>query len=243
MSYAIFGDIHGDSKRLRELINIVKDKYPDISFYAAGDLIDRGLDSKGVIDLCIEHNIKSVCGNHDLWLKTIFTDNLFDRFALEPVMGGRATFSSYGINTNKIYANNFEDMQLIPSNHIEYYKSMPKYILIDEKYLLLHSPITEDKYFSLKNKYGFKEERELLDIIDQMSFDDAALHIMWPSPKNDFSNVFRFQNFIQVFGHKPTNNVKISEHYIALDTGCSTCKPNLLSCIVLPENEVYFVAR
>lgn len=63
-----FGDVHGDSRSLKVLLDrIVPEKNDRLVF--CGDLIDRGLDSKGVIEILIE--LSSRCeiilirGNHE----------------------------------------------------------------------------------------------------------------------------------------------------------------------------------
>lgn len=62
------GDIHGCSTALNALISAI-DPQPDDTIVTLGDYVDRGIDSKGVLDLLIE--LESRCrlvpilGNHD----------------------------------------------------------------------------------------------------------------------------------------------------------------------------------
>ena len=60
MSIAIFGDVHGHSKVLQALYAQVNVKFPNLEqWYSCGDLVDRGPDSHGVIQFCIDHNIQA----------------------------------------------------------------------------------------------------------------------------------------------------------------------------------------
>jgi hypothetical protein len=240
VTYAVFGDIHGDADKLDKIIHLVKRDYPDVQFFATGDLIDRGTASKDTISLCIEHKVRSVCGNHDLWMRDVFVDNVFDRFALHPAMGGKTTLLSYSISISKIDNNNFEDFLKVPKDHVEYFKSLEKMIVIDDKYILLHSPITPRSFANLKKK-DVKSEADIFNKINEMSYSDAANFVMWPSPDIKNRDIFSFSDKIQVFGHKPVPEVMIDDAFIALDTGCSTCKPHKLSCIILGENRIYSV--
>lgn len=68
MSITIIGDVHGSITELQELHQVLKNlglHYGQNEIWCAGDLVDRGPDSAGVVRYCIENNINSVKGNHD----------------------------------------------------------------------------------------------------------------------------------------------------------------------------------
>ena len=55
MTVAILGDVHGEARQLRALIDHVRRLHgTGVEFYSLGDLIDRGSDSKGVLDICVQ---------------------------------------------------------------------------------------------------------------------------------------------------------------------------------------------
>ena len=62
------GDIHGCSIALAALINAI-DLQPDDTLVTLGDYVDKGLDSKGVINRLLELETRceliSLIGNHD----------------------------------------------------------------------------------------------------------------------------------------------------------------------------------
>ena len=62
------GDIHGCSIALAALIKAI-DLRPDDTLVTLGDYVDRGLDSKGVLDFLIKLETRcqliSLIGNHD----------------------------------------------------------------------------------------------------------------------------------------------------------------------------------
>ena len=94
---AIFGDVHGQSNLLKKLIEKIYAEEGQIDLYNLGDLIDRGPDSSGVIELCINHNIKGILGNHETYLRHLIQTGQFEVFALAPIMGGKYTLYSYNI--------------------------------------------------------------------------------------------------------------------------------------------------
>jgi predicted phosphodiesterase len=65
MKRYIIGDIHGCSKQLEQLI--VKMGYnPSCdALYSVGDVINKGPDSIGVLEMVNKYNIQCVLGNHD----------------------------------------------------------------------------------------------------------------------------------------------------------------------------------
>ena len=58
--YNIIGDVHGEYKTLMALLK----KMPDYQPLFLGDMIDRGPDSKKVLDFAMKHG-KAVLGNHE----------------------------------------------------------------------------------------------------------------------------------------------------------------------------------
>lgn len=63
----IIGDVHGCAEELAILIDAFAPR-PEDRIIAAGDLINRGPDSQGVLDLVRRHRVQTVLGNHEIRL-------------------------------------------------------------------------------------------------------------------------------------------------------------------------------
>ena len=61
----VIGDVHGCGDQFEELILKIYECDRDAEIFQLGDLIDRGPDLLRVIDLCIEHNVTVIRGNHE----------------------------------------------------------------------------------------------------------------------------------------------------------------------------------
>lgn len=91
------GDIHGCSAALRALVAAIEPK-PNDTLVALGDYVDRGPDSRGVLDqlLALEKRCRLVplLGNHEIML----LDALTNPTVVEPwkECGGKETLASYG---------------------------------------------------------------------------------------------------------------------------------------------------
>jgi serine/threonine protein phosphatase 1 len=105
--YAI-GDVHGYSGQLDRALNLVEeDGGPDAPIVFLGDLVDRGPDSRGVIDRLIRGIAAGkpwtvIKGNHDRMFERFVTDAaagddmvLSGKGWLHHRLGGNATLASY----------------------------------------------------------------------------------------------------------------------------------------------------
>ncbi len=90
------GDIHGCIKSLKTLVDFVKFS-PDDTIVTLGDYIDRGPDSKGVIDYLLElretHNLITLKGNHEAMI--LDSRNYPENVMHWLINGGIATLDSF----------------------------------------------------------------------------------------------------------------------------------------------------
>jgi serine/threonine protein phosphatase 1 len=113
------GDIHGCSTALAALIEAIQPTPLDTLIFL-GDYIDRGPDSRGVIEQVIrladECQVVPLLGNHEEMLLAALEgkDNL--RYWLK--FGGRETLDSYGVG---------DDVKKIPPEHIQFIKRCRNY--------------------------------------------------------------------------------------------------------------------
>ena len=110
------GDIHGCAEALKTLITAIAPT-PDDTIVTLGDYVDRGPDSRGVIDQLIE--LGKICrlvplmGNHEEMMLEVVNGKQSPYRWLQ--YGGVETLDSYGF---------FGDMSVIPESHHEFFRSM-----------------------------------------------------------------------------------------------------------------------
>ena len=111
------GDVHGCAKALRTVIEEI-DPLPEDTLIFLGDYIDRGPNSRDVVQQIIELQARCqvipLCGNHELVLSAIL-DRGVDQAAWF-AGGGRATLTSYGGKLSKI-----------PESHREFLRDLKPY--------------------------------------------------------------------------------------------------------------------
>lgn len=201
---AVIGDIHGCYEELQDLYNSIL-KYTE-EVYTVGDLIDRGPDSKKVIQFCIDNNIKPVKGNHEeILLKAINKPRYKEYQGYDTNLenwrynGGNRTIKSYvgdsGINF-KIFVKEFKEC-----GHFEFISNLPLKIELDNC-IITHGGIVTNAH---------------------------PENVLWnrkiPSKLNK----------LQIFGHTAKRKVLFKQnHYINVDTGCVFW--GTMSAVVISEN-------
>ena len=99
---AVIGDVHGCYYTLKELVDKIKKKYPNIKIFCVGDLVDRGNNSFEVIEFVVAEKIQCVIGNHDF----MFYSNMRDPYSLMAKSwnynGAETTLASYKDKLNQM---------------------------------------------------------------------------------------------------------------------------------------------
>jgi serine/threonine protein phosphatase 1 len=156
------GDIHGCSKALRTLLDAVKPGRDDV-LVTLGDYVDRGPDSKGVLDMLIgletTTNLKPLLGNHEI----LFLDALNRRIDPEGWLrvGGAETIHSYSPDEPTLA------WDKVSPQHVEFLSERCVRYFEDEKNLFVHA--NANAYFSLNDQSD--------DWLFWTRFDDSYPHI------------------------------------------------------------------
>lgn len=242
-----FGDVHGRLDLLTALIKKVHGHYgPDVDLYSVGDLIDRGPDSKGVIDFCIHHGVKAIIGNHETWLHQYLNTGQFDSFALHKMMAGDVTLTSYGLRSRDPGEIERKLKHLIPPDHQKYILGLPMWRKVEtggRVFFLTHGSVKRDTYQGALHECGSygqppPDEEEVMEWIARWQ----PQSLLWHANSFKEPTFHHFQTATQVFGHTPTPDGTpiVTRPWIALDTGCGTRRA-VLAGVVLGTGEVFSV--
>ncbi len=142
------GDIHGCLLALNAVLDAI-DPQPEDVIVTLGDYVDRGPDSRGVLNRLIalagQCRLVPILGNHDDML-------LQSRYSPNPtayiVMGGISTLASYGASAPP-------DMSLIPDEHFAFlencvdYHETETHIFLHATYLP-HLPMSQQPGLALR---------------------------------------------------------------------------------------------
>lgn len=138
--YIAITDIHGELDKLNSVLSKIKTRSDDV-FVFMGDYIDRGPNSKGVVDRILAqantHECIYLIGSHEYAYLNSQNDEYYNFLFWN--YGGPATIKSYG---------NFEN---IGKTHGEFFKALKFYYLTD-KYLFVHAGINPTYPLEKQNK-------------------------------------------------------------------------------------------
>lgn len=132
------GDIHGHAKALSALLSLIQ-LQPTDTLVTLGDYIDRGPDSKGVLDQLIEIRgrcrLVALMGNHEeIMLDARRGPSGFDFWM---AVGGDQALDSYGPG---------RQLGLVPPHHWAFLESLPLYHEMDG-YFFVHANYAPNQYF------------------------------------------------------------------------------------------------
>jgi len=129
------GDIHGCDTALKTMLDLVQPSKDDLVI-TLGDYVDRGPDSKAVIQTLLDfkssHQLVHLMGNHEIqMIRALEARHHMERF-LDPLCGGQETLDNYG--------GSFEQ---IPDDHWEFITS-GKLFYETESHIFVHAGLEPD---------------------------------------------------------------------------------------------------
>jgi serine/threonine protein phosphatase 1 len=151
----IIGDIHGCAKTFRKLVEEeIKLRKEDI-LCLLGDYIDRGPDSKGMIDFILElqssgMQVQTLRGNHEQLLLESVNSPGVERMWLQN--GGDKTLKSFGV----------ESAKKIPARYGEFLLNTRFYYETDD-FLLVHAGLNCEAEDPLQDKMAMMWSRNFRD--------------------------------------------------------------------------------
>lgn len=214
------GDIHGCSNTLDDLlVNTIKLKKTDHLVFV-GDYIDRGPDSKGVIDIILnlekkEYKTTCLLGNHEeLFMESDLDDDIFIHWFKD--CGGFDTLKSFNVPT-------YENLE---EKYKYFFKSLLHYKIIQNKFIVVHAGI------NFNNEDIFSDKRALL----------------WE--RNTQIDLQKIKNRLIIHGHTPQPLAKTKKQVLSIDNtrminidnGCflnDTVGLGRLTCLELNTMKLY----
>ncbi len=230
--FIVIGDVHGQIDLLLDLLNNLKKAVKDFDkrwLVFVGDLVDRGKDSKQVIQLVIDlilnrEKTTGIMGNHEYVLISSLGMLGAERQRewagmYKKIFSSGPTFSSYNVKEGDLQALK----NSMPERHLEFLFSLPWHIE-EDGHLIVHAGLFPDKPF--KPQLEELKSRSFSTMWIPF-FDDPEL--VSSDPPSDCP-------LTVISGHVRQPDVIFREKRILVDTtgGLS----GNLSAVLLPERKV-----
>jgi len=221
------GDVHGRSDLLDQMLDAIDAEQARLGaaeklIVFLGDLVDRGPDSRGVIDrvraLVLDRQARLLMGNHEeVFIGAARGDIATAKSLLR--IGGYATLASYGIDREAADRGSFEDLaalllDLIPRADLAFIERGEDMISIGD-YCFVHAGIRPGQPLEA-----------------QLPTDLRWIREPFISSKRDHGAVI-------VHGHTITTEVEDLPNRICIDTGAY--RSGRLSAVVLEDDRRWFL--
>lgn len=204
----VFGDIHGCNGTLLLLLDKIGPLPPQSILIFLGDYIDRGPQSKEVIETVLALRAKyphtiTLMGNHE----RMFLDYLAGINQKQYLrFGGLQTLESYGVRQGA------ELSTLLPATHRRFFNELLLY-WEDDDYIYVHAGIDPATPMALQTEQWLLWSREESEGT--------------PNPPHGKTIIY---------GHTAFKEPKMTPGKIGIDTGA--VYGGHLSCLILPENKI-----
>ncbi len=223
----VIGDIHGRSDLLDRMVEHISrdlDASPtsDCMTVTLGDYVDRGPDSRGVLDRLVRNpfptDFVALKGNHETLLEMFLDDPTVAEHWRR--LGGVETLHSYGVRVgNLMMGANYEQAAraleaAVPDEHFKFLASL-KTSIITGKHFLCHAGV----------RPGIPLERQSVE------------DLLWI--RDEFLNSTADFGRIVVHGHTPSERPEVLPNRINIDTGAFAT--GRLTCVVLESAQPRFL--
>ena len=232
MKTFIIGDVHGRCAQLHNLLDLLDRDETSDTLVFIGDLIDRGADVPGCVELvrkiCSENPERVIClrGNHEQMLLD-FIDGA-NTIWVDTSTGSDQTFAQYTGQPLRLRTEADLDAarsliaQSVPGEQLEFFRTLPLYHE-DEHALYVHAGLEDGKH----------------------PRDSSPHELLWSRNMDFFKS---YSGKPCVFGHTPTaflplrgrlgrHGIYLFHSAIGIDTGYNLHSP--LSCLSLPDFTLY----
>jgi Calcineurin-like phosphoesterase. len=203
-----FGDIHGRMDKLGALLGRLTVLDPGAQLVFLGDYIDRGAESRLVVDTLLELQAKRpdtvfLMGNHEAALLRYALSCSPEDLRLLRGMGFQATLDSYGCSPGA------DGIAFMPAAHRTFFEGLARWF-VTPRYVFCHSPI------------AFGADPDKADIF--------ALDGLLSSRRMDAAG-WAASGRTLVFGHVPSETPLVAPGLIGVDTGAG----HMLTAVELPD--------
>lgn len=225
MRTLVVGDVHGKLNLLNRLLDEIQYQAAQDKLIFIGDLVDRGENSRGVVDRVRElqqeapDKVIVIKGNHEEMMLSALSrpdSNASDMW-----------YANGGIETLQSYSN--EDGSItVPPEHLEFIASLPTYYE-DEHAIYVHASLPKMVDGSFLHP----------------SMSPDSMELLWARNRRFFES---YDGKLVVFGHTITGTLfgergKVWQRDSLIDVDTGAYLTGVLSAIQLPSRQVYSVSE
>lgn len=225
----IIGDVHGCLDELKALLEKIGYTPESHRVIIAGDLVDRGPDSCGVVSFVRTNGFECVMGNHEEKHVKMFGH-----------LEKRRANPNYKIPMRPFGTDKMAVFNSLSEEDFKWIRKLPAYIELPHNWIVVHAGFEPNKKlseqeFSRMNHIRYLSKDTLKTMHLQGDFSQPANSIYWTEVYNLPYNV--------VYGHNVHSlsqpNIVVTEtgkKLYGIDTGA--CFGGMLTALILPDEQI-----
>lgn len=234
----VVGDVHGMKDALLDLLEKVKFDEKHDHLILTGDMISKGPDSPGVVDLAMKLGATGVRGNHEDRIILAHTDMVAEHAVMEPPGPSEEAEKKEDDLEELSYSHgDYKDRALVKQlgeKRIKWLKECPVILRVGElgkmgEVVVVHAGLAP----------GVKlEKQDPTMVMNMRTIDDGGL----PSDEHEGSGWWKAWNKYQknlpkkerttvIYGHDSKRGLQTQKNSIGIDTGC--VKGGKLTAVVI----------
>lgn len=224
MRTLVVGDVHGKLELLNRLVEEMQYKADEDRLIFIGDLVDRGEDSRGVVECVLalkreSPNVVIIKGNHEEMMLSALARPDSDASDMWYANGGIETLRSYADEDGNIS---------VPPAHLEFIASLPTWYE-DEHAIYVHASLPKMVDGSFLHP----------------SMSPDSMELLWARNRRFFES---YDGKLVVFGHTITGTLfgergKVWQRDCLIDVDTGAYLTGVLSAVELPSRRVYSVSE
>lgn len=243
---ATISDIHGCSSKLYKILNNLSIIKPKKTIFC-GDYIDRGPNSKEVVDLMIDYSKSQdsvfLLGNHDDFFKNFVFNESRYAHGVWNSQGGKDTIKSF---TGNYYSNielSEKYFNLIDDKYLNFFKSLNKLYHVEDNYIFVHAglrdfnlPINKQNNYKPEIHYSYIWVRDEFFGQEKPYEDKVIIHGHTP--------VFILNRFgiLPEKDDEPYFKYSKNRELISVDIDTGACYGKKLSCLLIDNDEYDYIS-
>jgi serine/threonine protein phosphatase 1 len=205
-NFWIIGDIHGDYGLLDQLLDQIE-RYQPEQIVFVGDYIDRGSQSKEVIDRIMHLEVPAIClmGNHEAMMLNAVDDLGYGHSPIELwyYNGGETTLRSFG------FTSFFTFQAEMDPGYLAFFRNLKMSLIIEPvgglKILVAHAGVSPSIPLQVQVGMGSQEELNRYMLENQIEPGDSFLWV-----REDFFGCSPdlWKGYLVVHGHTPVPKLR-----------------------------------
>lgn len=233
----IVGDVHGMKEALDDLLDKLKfDKKHD-HLILAGDMISKGPDSPGVVDLAMKLGATGIRGNHEDRIILTYDDLVADHISMDdPGPNEEKHKAQDALEEVSFSHGDYKDRALVRAlgeKRIKWLKKCPVILRVGKlgslgEVVVVHAGLAPNVKLEKQDPFMVMNMRTIKDGVPSEGREGVGWMKVW----NKFQNgLHKNKRSTVTYGHDSKRGLQVADYSMGIDTGC--LKGGQLTAVVI----------